>query len=126
MTFESCVMLVCDCFLSQRTFDLVVVPALADLEFEQEAGRRSRIAGRAAVARALAGAVCYDMLRGSSGFFKLALLSTSYFMFPVAVSVRVFKTWPDFFTAAAFVLVMSLVPVMVCFWPERHPVRHGD
>jgi hypothetical protein len=126
MTFESCVMVVCDYFLSQRTFDLVVVPALADLEFEQDAGRRSGMACRLAVVRAVIGAVCYDLLRGSSGFFKLALLSASYYLFPIAVSVRVFKTWPDFFFAATLMLVLSLVPVMVCFWPERRPVRPGE
>jgi hypothetical protein len=126
MTFESCVMVVCDYFLSQRTFDLIVVPALADLEFEQDAGRRSRLACRGAVVRAVIGAIYHDVLRGSGGFFKLALLSISYFMFPVAVSVRAFATWPDFFLAAAIVLLLALVPVMVCFWPERYPVRHGD
>ena len=67
-----------------------------------------------------------DVRRGSGGFLKLTLLSTCYYMFPVAVSVRIFKTWPDFFYAASVTLVLSLIPVVVCFWPVRHPVRHGE
>jgi hypothetical protein len=126
MSFEALVIAICDRFVSQRAFDLIVTPALADLEFEEAAGRQGRTSGRAAVLRAIAGGVGHDMRRGSSGFFKLALLSAAYYAFPVAVSVRMFKTWSDFFVALSVVLAMALVPVMVCFWPVRHPVRHGD
>ena len=48
MTFETLIVAISDRFLSQRTFELVVEPALADLEFEEAAGRRSRMANRAA------------------------------------------------------------------------------
>jgi hypothetical protein len=126
MSFESWVIAICDRFVSQRAFDLIVTPALADLEFEEASGRRSRIASRAAVLRAIAGGVGDDVRRGSGGFLKLTLLSTCYYMFPVAVSVRIFKTWPDFFFAASVMLILSLIPVVVCFWPVRHPVRHGE
>ncbi len=126
MTFESFVIALCDRFVSQRAFDLIVTPALADLEFEAAAGRRHPIAGRAAVLRAIAGGVAHDMRGGSGSFLKLTLLSACYYAFPVAVSVRIFETWSGFFLAGAAVLALSLVPVMVCFWPQRHPVRHGD
>jgi hypothetical protein len=126
MSFESWVIAICDRFVSQRTFDLVVVPALADFAFEQEAGRRSRAACRAAVLRAMLGAVGDDLRRGSSGFFKLTLLSACYYLFPILVSVRIFKTWSEFLMAVSVMLLLSLAPVMVCFWPARDPVRHGD
>jgi hypothetical protein len=126
MSFESWVVAISDRFVSQRTFDLVVAPALADLEFEEEAGRRSRIAGRAAVLRAILGGAGHDLRGGSAGFFKLTLLSACYYLFPLAVSVRMFNTWSDFLIAAVVLLLLSLTPVMVCFWPARHPVRHGD
>ena len=126
MSFESFVIAVCDRFVSQRGFDLIVVPALADLEFEVEHRRGSRMAGRIAVLRAVAGGVRHDMGHASGGFLKLTLLSVAYYMFPVAISVSLFKTWVDFFVAAGIVLALSLVPVMVCFWPERQPVRSGD
>ena len=126
MTFETLIVAVSDRFLSQRTFELVVVPALADLEFEEASGRGSRIANHAAVLRAVVGGVRHDMQRGSGGFLKLALLSACYYAFPVAVSVRIFKTWSEFFVAAAVALALSLAPVMVCFWPSRHPVRRVE
>jgi hypothetical protein len=126
MSFEALVIAICDRFVSQRGFDLIVTPALADLEFEEAAGRHSRIASRVAVLRAIAGGVGHDVRRGSGGFLKLTLLSACYYLFPVVVSVRMFKTWSDFFVAASVILVLSLMPVVVCFWPVRHPVRHGD
>ena len=126
MSFEQWIMAFCDLMLSQRSFDLIVAPALADMEFEEAAGRRRALMNRAAVMRAAVGAVLYEWLRGAGDFFRLSLLSASYFMFPVAVSGSLFKTWSDFFVAASVMLVLSLMPVVVCFWPVRHPVRHGD
>lgn len=126
MSFHWWIVAFCDRFLSQRSYDLIVAPTLADLEFEEAAGRRSSLANRAAVIRALAGGVRYEITRSSGGFLKLTLLSACYYGFPVAVSVRIFKTWSDFFWAALIVFLISLVPVMVCFWPTRHPIRHGD
>ena len=119
MRFDSLVLAFCDRFLAQRTFDLIVAPALADLEFEEAAGRRSRIAMRAAVVRAIIGGWREDLVRGSDAFLRLTLLSVSYYMFPVAVSAGIFKTWSSFFIAATIVLALSLIPVMVCFWPAR-------
>jgi hypothetical protein len=124
--FERIVMAFCDRFIAQRTFELIVEPALADLEFEDAAGRHSRIATRAAVLRAMLGGLRHDIQRGSGDFLKLSLLSISYFMFPVAVSGSLFTTWFDYLIAATFVLVMAMVPVMVCFWPTRYPVHPGD
>ena len=126
MSFDTALIAFCDRFLSQRTYELIVAPALADLAFEEAAGRRGRMANRAAVLRAVAGGVRHEVMRGSGAFFKLTLLSACYYMFPVAVSVRIFESWSDFFVAATAVLALSLVPVMVCFWPQRHPVRHLD
>lgn len=122
-SFESLVIGFSDRFLSQRTFDLVVAPALADLEFESESGRCDLQAARVAVIRAMAGALGEDIRGGSAGFLKLTLLSFCYFMFPLALGIGYFKTWSAFAVAASFVLVMSLVPVMVCFWPPRQSVR---
>ena len=126
MSFDTFVIACCDRFVSQRTFELVVAPALADLEFEEAQGRRGRLEDRIAVLRAFGGAVCHDAWRGSDGFLKLMLLSACYYVFPVVVSVRLFQTWSEFAVAMLVVLVLSLTPVMVCFWPSRHPVRPGE
>lgn len=126
MRFESHIVAFCDRFLAQRTFELIVAPALADFAFEEAAGRRSRLANRAAVLRAAAGGFLHDAQRGSDVFFRLLLLSVSYFMFPVALSITAFKTWSAFLVFAAAVFLMATVPVLICFWPERRPVRVGD
>ena len=126
MSFDSWIIAICDRFVSQRTFDLVVVPALADLEYEQTAGRRTRLASRAAVLRAIAGAAGDDLRRDSGGFLVLTLLSACYYLLPIMVLASTFRTWYEFLIAFVVMLLLSLTPVMACFWPERHPVRHGD
>lgn len=126
MSFASRIVAFSDRFLSQRSFELIVAPALADLEFEDEAGRRSRVANRYAVLRAVAGGVRDDAWRDSGSVFKLALVSVCYYMFPIVVGINYFKTWSDFFVVLALVLALSLVPVVVCFWPQRHTARPVD
>jgi len=120
MTFESGVVAFATRFISARSFELIVAPALADLEFEDSIGRRGRLASRLAVLSAVAGATQDDIWRGSPDFLKLVLLSFCYFIFPLALGIRIFKTWSEFAVAALVVLVMSLIPVLVCFWPERN------
>jgi hypothetical protein len=126
MTFETWIVRACDRFLAQRTFELIVAPAVADCEFENASGRGSRLSNRVALARAAAGGLLHDCGRGCDVFFKLVLLSVSYFSFPVALSAQLFTTWSDFFVFAGLVMAMSIVPVIICFWPERRRVRFGD
>jgi hypothetical protein len=126
MTFASGVNAFANRFVSARSFELIVAPALADLEFEESTACRDRFGSRLSVIRALAGATQEDLRRGSPDFLKLTLLSYCYFIFPLALGIRIFKTWADFGVAAIIVLLMSLIPVMVCFWPERHIVRTND
>lgn len=123
MSFESSVIGFSSRFLSGRSFDLIVAPALADCEFESGAGRSGRLASRLSVLAAVAGAVQHEMRHGSADFLKLTLLSFCYFSFPLALGIRTFKTWSDVAIAATAVLVMSLVPVMVCFWPDGGVAR---
>jgi len=126
MSFESCVLAFADRFLSDRTFELVIAPALADLQFDEEAGGRHRCASRLAVLKALAGGLRLDVWRDSGTLVKVALLSACYYTFPLAVGIGYFKTWPEFFVAVTFVFALSLVPVLVCFWPERRTARPID
>jgi hypothetical protein len=126
MTFETRLVALCDRFLAQRTFELIVAPAVADIAYEAAAGRRGRFANRAALVRAAAGGLLHDCHRGSDVFCKLVLLSVSYFTFPVALSVSAFRTWSAFFIFASIVLALSIVPVVICFWPERRPARVGE
>jgi hypothetical protein len=126
MSFESRIIVFADRFLSTRTFELIVAPALADLEFECELGRRSRLACRGAVLRAVCGALRADFARDSISLIKLTLLPACYYALPLVMGFDYFKTWMEFFAALAVVLVLSLIPVLVCFWPARHIVRQVE
>ena len=126
MSFESWVMAFADRFLSDRTFELVVAPALADLQFDEDAGGRHRCASRLAVIKAVAGGLRLEVWRDSGTLCKVALLSACYYSFPLALGIRFFKTWSEFFVAITVVLGLSLVPVLVCFWPERRTARQID
>jgi hypothetical protein len=123
MSFESAIIAFSTRFLSGRSFDLIVAPALADLDFEHATRRCGAAGSRMAVLRAVAGALQHEMRHGSVDFVKLTLLSFCYFIFPLTLGIGIFETWSDFALAAMFVLGMSLVPVMVCFWPTRHTMR---
>lgn len=126
MSFVSCVMAFTDRFLSDRMCDLVVAPALADLQFDDDTGGRHRFASRLAVLKAIAGGLGLDLWRDSGTLFKVALLSVCYHSFPLALGIRYFKTWSEFFVAITLVVGLSLVPVLVCFWPERRAARQID
>ena len=119
MSFEARVISFSERFLSDRAYQLIVVPALADLQFDEEGGRRSRLADRLAVLTAVAGAIGDDVSRDWYSLFKLSLLSVTYFMFPIALGIKAFKTWTEFLVVATLVLGLAMVPVFVCFWPER-------
>jgi hypothetical protein len=124
--FEARVLAFADRFLSTRSFELIVAPALADLQFENELGRRSAAAGRCAVLRAVAGGLRQDFSRDSWSLVKLTLLPFCYYTAPLVMGLDYFTTWPEVAAAFGLVLALSLAPVLVCFWPSRHTTRPVD
>ena len=124
--FESLILAFCDRFLAQRTFDLVVAPALADCEFEHTRGRHDLLASRVAILRAVIGGWLHDAGRASGSFAKLTLISMSYFMTPLAMGSGIFETWSEFFAAMFVMSMLSIVPVIFCFWPDRHTPRPSE
>jgi len=126
MSFEARVIAFSERFLSDRTFELVVAPALADLEFDP--GRRplARVANRLSVVRAVAGGVGRDAWRDSGSFVMLTLLPAAYYMCLLMLCFDAFKTWSDFLGMVALVVGMSVAPVLVCFWPARRRIRAAD
>ena len=123
MSFESKVVAFSDRFLSARSHELIVAPALADLQFERdEQGSGNRLA----VLIAVVGALRIDLAHQAGMFVFLTLVPACYYFVLIAVCF-------DFFSArsakegvfstvagvAAPLLMMSLVLVTVCFWPER-------
>ena len=113
-------------FLTARTFELIVEPALADLEFEAGASRLARAANYLAVLRAVAGGLLDELRRDSATFFALALLPACYYAFLIIVFADFAESTGGFTRVAALIVVLSLTPVLACFWPERRAPRPTD
>jgi hypothetical protein len=130
MSFESRVLSFSERFLSARSHELIVAPALADLQFEEEQhGQGSRLA----VVRALVGAVGVDFSEHAGTFLALTLVPACYYFVLIAVCFDFFSGAAGrgglFSTAASVaapLLLMSLLPVVVCFWPSRNPVQRVE
>ena len=123
MSFESRIVAWSSRFLSSRAFEMIVVPALADLQFEQATGRATAARGRLAVARAAIGALGADIRRGSLDFLSLTVMPVCYYLALIIICFDFFSLpvpIPHVLTATAvLLLVFACGPVMVCFWPER-------
>jgi hypothetical protein len=128
MSFDARVIAFAERFLSDRTFQLIVAPAVADLQFEDSAAPLRRTANRLAVVRAVAGGLRDDLARAGGGLLALTLLPACYHivllvMFFDVLSIPIST---DFVIVAALIVVLSLGPVMVCVWPERPSARPVD
>jgi hypothetical protein len=121
MSFENRMIAFAQRFLSERSNQLIVEPALADLQFERSAGPGYRAASQFGVLRAVAGGVRDDLARVSGGFLILTLLPASYYVFLLILCFDVFSIalTTDFVVTATLILILSFAPVMACFWPER-------
>jgi hypothetical protein len=128
MSFDERVMAFAGRFLSDRTFQFVVAPAVADLQYERCCGMRQKTGSRLAVLRAVAGGMRDDFARVSSGMFLLAMLPACYYIFLLVICFDVYSLTiaSDFIFAAMLILVLSFAPVIACFWPERASARPVD
>lgn len=128
MTFESGVLAFADRFLGDRAHQLIVVPALADLQFSDSRDRWQRLSDRAAVVRAVGGALREDLVDGSGHFALLTLVPASYFAIMLVLFVDFFTTLTGaaLVTSLAIVAVLSLGPAMICCWPERRSVPRAE
>lgn len=124
--FEDRVTAFADRFLSNRTFELIVAPALADLQYDTGASGAARAAGYLAVLRAVAGGLVDELTRDSGSFVILALLPACYYTFLMIVFADFFSAAESFVTIAALIAVLSLGPVTACFWPARDRARAAD
>lgn len=130
MSFESRVTAFSSRFLSDRSFELIVAPALADLQFEaDEQGSGSRFA----VLRAVAGALRREVAQHASFVLMLSLVPACYYFVLIAVCFDFFSgtmtrdgVMLSIARVAAPLLVMSFVLVMACFWPERRLARSTE
>ena len=115
-------------FLSDRTHELIVAPAIADVQYdsgEQGADLRARFS----ILLALAGGV-YEELTSDLRLLKLAglaLIPGLYYAFLLVLvapeaGALVRGHWGPIALAIG-IAVLSFGPVLVCCWPERTPPR---
>jgi hypothetical protein len=121
VTFTETIAALSDRFLTERSFDLIVGPALADFEFDDPAiPMRTR---RAAVMLAFAGAVWDDIVCANAWTFAaLVLIPACYyfFFFLLGIPGGPHSMPADLMTTLGIaVITLSLAPAIVCFWPER-------
>jgi hypothetical protein len=125
MSFEASVVALAERFLSTRTFELIVAPAVADLQFERSAGALRQAANRLAVLKAVAGGLRTDAARASRSLLTLTLVPACYYIFLLVLCFDLFSISiaTDFIIFASLILVLSFAPVIVCVWPERPSAR---
>jgi hypothetical protein len=112
-------------FLTERSYELIVGPAIADLQHDERSGLAHSARGRLSVLAAFAGAV-YDEVTADASLLliaSLALIPALYYAFLIML---ILPEAGEFVTArtglmvlAAGIAVMSFGPVLVCCWPER-------
>ena len=116
-------------FLTERSYELIVGPAIADLQHDANAGPTHSVRGQLSVLVAFAGAV-YDEVTADSSLFMIAALALIPAMYYAFLIVLILPEAGAFVTArtglmmlAVGIAVMSFGPVLVCCWPERRPRR---
>lgn len=116
-------------FLSERSYELIVGPAIADLQHDAGDGQSPRsIRGSLPVLVAFAGAA-YDELTADSGLWRIGALALIPAMYYAFLIVLILPEAGPFLTARAGLPIlvvgaaMSFAPVFVCCWPERAPRR---
>jgi len=109
-------------FLTDRSFALIIAPALADFEYDPADG----VGRYVAVLRAVAGAAYEDAAASSAlgTFVVLALIPAAYYaFFFLLCAPDGLRTVANNRTVALLLVSMaavaSMVPVAICYWPDR-------
>ena len=124
VTFVETMTALSDRFLSERAFQLIVAPALADFQYDGGAPDGRRVTRQhLAVLAAFTGAVWDDAIRGNVWTFAgLVFMPACYYCFFFLLGLPAgFDRLPLNLIAALrlAVFTLSLAPAVVCFWPER-------
>ena len=109
-------------FLSDRTHELIVVPAIADVQHDSgDAADSAR--GCLSVLVAFAGAA-FEEITADLRVLKIAALTLIPASYYACLVVLVLPEASAYFMELALgVAVLSLAPVLVCCWPERTSPR---
>ena len=115
----------------EDTLSLMVYPAIADLQFEGTGGSMAtRVCGYAAVAKALCGALVYDfcadvriLCDDAPDLLRAIAMQACYYaaMWSLVGGSR-FRELSDVqcFIVAVIIVGLSVIPALVCFWPDRY------
>lgn len=115
-------------FLTERSYELIVGPAIADVQHDANAAPAHSVRGQLSVLIAFAGAV-YDEVTADSGLFLIAALALIPAMYYAFLIILILPEAGPFLRARAGLpllvvgAAMSFAPVLVCCWPERTPPR---
>jgi len=112
--------------LSGRTFDLVLAPALADYQVERRHRRGHEWAGRFAVLIALSGALRMEAGSHAVSFIALAMLPFCYDVVLLIMFSNFFDMTGGLRFVGALIVMLSMIPVVVCFWPVGRLERPID
>jgi hypothetical protein len=123
MTLVETVTALSERWLRERTFELVVAPAIADLQFDEAAAGLGRARNAGAVISAFAWGV-YEDLTSDPGsfvtFVALTCIPAAYYTLLILVCAPLpFSTNASRLGVGAIIVIMSLGPVVACYWPER-------
>jgi hypothetical protein len=129
-------------FLSQRTYDLIVAPAIADIECDASGTPLRPARDYASVFAAFAGAVYEDMTANGTVLrvAGLAVIPAAYYYFflillaapqsaafaagsPLSGWRAILAGSFGHLSLAVLIALLSLAPVLTCWWPERVPRR---
>ena len=134
MTFIERVDAVAARFLSSRAYELIVAPAIADVQYDGDAGGPlARARNRVALLVALAGAAYEDLTTDSSVpmLAGLALIPAAYYTFlvlfclprgamnPASEIVGFLSASTQHLGLVALLVAMSCAPVIACCWPDK-------
>ena len=129
MTFIDAIIMLSDRFLRERTFELIVAPAIADLQYDAAETPTQRLGNRLLVAYAFACAVYEEATSDSSllTFAMLVIIPACYYTLMVIACAPPDAEWFDTsrgrVTVGVIIAVLSLGPAIACYWPERQPRR---
>jgi hypothetical protein len=116
-------------FLTERSYELIVGPAIADLQHDVNAAPAHSVRGQLSVLVAFAGAL-YDEVTADASLLMIAALALIPALYYAFLIVLILPEAGAFVTARAGLMVLavgiavlSFGPVLVCCWPERTPRR---
>jgi hypothetical protein len=112
----------------EETFELIVSPAIADLQLEAVAGTSATARGYVAVSRALVGALCHDLFHDlrslrddASDLLRVVAMQVSYYAMMMTLIGGEGLSGAAILFLFFVILCGSLMSALLCFWPPRCP-----